>query len=67
MSAATVKCKLWTGEELFGVVSAVIYRKCGTGIRVSAEVEDRNGRTIYIVEPGRMEREEERNAETETE
>lgn len=51
MNAETVKFRLWTGEELDGTVSAVIYRKQGNGVRVSAEVTDRNGRTVYIAEP----------------
>ena len=44
------------GSELeYKRVSAVIYRADGMGgIRVTAEIEDRNGRSVVIADPARI-------------
>lgn len=52
------------GSELeYKRVSAVIYRADGKGgIRVTAEIEDRNGRSVTIADPAKI-----RYKDTETE
>lgn len=44
------------GTELeYKCVSAVIYRADGMGgIRVTAEIEDKNGRSVVIVDPAKI-------------
>ena len=44
------------GSELeYKRVSAVIYRADGMGgIRVTAEIEDKNGRSVVIVDPAKI-------------
>lgn len=56
LNSEDVTCKLRTGEVIGGTLSAIIYRKSGGNIRVSAEVTDKCERTAYIVEPEKIER-----------
>ena len=43
------------GELEYKRVSAVIYRADGMGgIRVTAEIEDRNGRSVVIADPAKI-------------
>ena len=41
-------------EGEYKCVSAVIYRKRGRRVKVSAEIQDRNGRSVVICDPAKL-------------